>query len=114
MESVAKYKNANASAQKLRLLADEIKGMSVEKASDFLLFHRRQKMALILRKTLMSAVSNAENNHNMDIDDLVVSRIWIDKGMVLKRWAARAKGRGSRILKRYSHVLIAVSEASES
>lgn len=110
MESVSKYKNANASAQKLRLLADEIRGMNAEKAIDFLTFHRKRKLSELLRKTLVSAVSNAENNHNMDIDTLVVSRVWIDKAFVLKRWKAGAKGRGNRILKRYSHILVAVKE----
>jgi large subunit ribosomal protein L22 len=110
-EAVAKYRNAAVSEQKLRLLACEIKGLNVERALDKLLFHPKKKNAGILRKTLMSAVANAENNHNMDVDNLIVKRICVDRAFMLKRFRARAKGRGSRILKRYSHIMIFVGEA---
>ena len=111
MEAVAKYRNAPISEQKLRMVAKEIRNMGVEQALEKLSFHRKRKNAVILRKALMSAVANAENNHNMDVDALVVKRVCVDRAFMLKRFKCRARGRGNRILKRYSHVMICVAEA---
>lgn len=111
METVAKLKRANISAQKVRLVANQIRGMNVEQAEQLLTFSPK-KAAHIVKKALMSAVANAEHNNGMDVDELFVSSIYVDEGPTLKRGRARAKGRGTRILKRTSHITVKVAEAS--
>ncbi len=109
MEATAKLRGARISAQKARLVADQIRGMPVDKADELLNFSNK-KGAQIIRKVLLSAVANAENNVGADIDELKVSRIFVDEGPTLKRGMARAKGRYNRILKRTSHITVVVAE----
>ena len=109
MRSSAVLKGLQMSPQKARLVADLVRGQPVAKALEILQFTDK-KAALPIRKCLESAVANAENNEGADVDALVVESIQIDGGAVLKRFAARAKGRGSRILKRTSHITIVVAE----
>lgn len=109
METVAKLKHARISPQKARLVADQIRGMNVDQAINLLTFSTK-KGAAIIKKILESAIANAEHNDGADIDELVVSTIHIDEGPLFKRFRARAKGRGNRILKRTSHITLAVEE----
>jgi len=109
MEAMAKLKGARISPQKARLVADQIRGLPVEQADALLDFNSR-KGAHIVRKVLLSAVANAENNIGADIDELHVHRIFVDEGPVFKRGRARAKGRYTRILKRTSHITVVVAE----
>ncbi|MCK0527077.1 MULTISPECIES: 50S ribosomal protein L22 [unclassified Anaerobiospirillum] len=108
-EVKAVHRFARTSAQKARLVADQVRGMPVDKAIDLLKFSPRKAAALIY-KVLNSAVSNAENNAGLNADKLVVSRIMIDEGPSLKRIMPRAKGRADRIVKRTSHISIYVAE----
>lgn len=108
-EVKAVHRFARTSAQKARLVADQVRGMPVNKAFDLLQFSPRKAAALI-NKVLKSAVSNAENNSGLDADKLIVSRIMIDEGPSLKRVMPRAKGRADRIVKRTSHISIYVAE----
>ena len=108
-ESKAILRNIRVSPRKLNLVAALIRGMGVGKASDVLSFSRK-RIALDVRKTLMSAVANAENNHSMDIDNLVVTQAHVGQGIVMKRFSPRAKGRGVSIRKPFSHLTIVVSE----
>lgn len=107
MEIYACSKNIRVSAQKCRLVADLIRGLHVATALNILEFTQK-KSAKILKKTLESAIANAEHNEGLDIDDLFVREIYIDKGPSLKRFTARAKGRGSRIEKQTCHINIMV------
>jgi large subunit ribosomal protein L22 len=109
MEVSAILKRANISAQKVRLVADQVRGMPVEKAEQLLTFSSK-KAAHLVRKVLLSAVSNAEHNEGADIDELKVSTIMVDEGPTMKRGRARAKGRGTKILKRTSHITVRVSD----
>ena len=109
MESSAKLRQARISAQKVRLVADQIRGLPVEQALNTLLFSPK-KSARIVKKVLESAIANAEHNAGADIDELKVSVVFVDEGPVLKRMRARAKGRGNRILKRTSHITVAVGD----
>jgi len=111
METVSLHKYIRMSAQKGRLVADQIRGLPVEKALNLLKFSK-QKAAKLIKKTLDSAIANAENNQGIDIDELYVSAIFIDVGATLKRMRPRAKGRGNRILKRTSHITVIVSDLS--
>jgi len=108
-ETVAILKNARVSPQKARLVANQIRNLSVAKATEILNFSVK-KAAKLVRKALDSAIANAEHNHGADIDELKVSAIYVDEARVLKRMHARARGRGARILKRSSHITIKVSE----
>ena len=110
METSARLKGARISAQKVRLVADQIRGLRVEEAINILSFSTK-KAAHIVQKVLMSAIANAENNDGLDIDELEVSTIFIDDGMVMKRIKPRAKGRADRILKRTCHITVKVAEA---
>ena len=112
METKAILRGVRLSAQKGRLVADLVRGMPVGRALDTLAFSPK-KGAKIIRKVLESAIANAEHNHGADIDELKVARIEIDTAPVLKRFAARAKGRGTRIVKRNSHITIAVSDGKK-
>jgi len=109
MQVKAQLKRANISAQKVRLVADQIRGMEVEKAEQLLSFSPK-KAAQIMKKVLLSAVSNAEHNEGADIDELKVSAVFVDEGPTLKRGRARAKGRGTQILKRTSHITVEVAD----
>ena len=109
MEVAAKLKGASLSAQKARLVADQIRGKSVEEALDLLQFSGR-KGADIIKKVLESAIANAEHNDGADVDELKVSTIFVDEGMTMKRIKPRAKGRADRILKRSCHITVKVAE----
>jgi large subunit ribosomal protein L22 len=109
VETVAKLRFARISPQKCRLVADQIRGMGVERALQELTFSPK-KGARIVKKVLESAIANAEHNEGADVDELKVSRICVDQGPTLKRIHARAKGRANRILKRTSHITVAVGE----
>ena len=112
MATKATLRNAKISAQKMRLVADQIRGKNVEAALNILSFSEK-KAAQIVKKVLESAVANAENNDAADVDDLEIDRIFVDEGPTMKRWRARARGRAAKILKRTSHVTISVSEVGE-
>jgi large subunit ribosomal protein L22 len=109
MEVTAKYKYARISPQKCRLVADVVRGKPVGNALSTLKYMPK-KGAKLVYKVLASAVANAENNNGADIDELKVHRIYVDAAPVLKRFAARAKGRGARIVKRNSHITVIVSD----
>jgi large subunit ribosomal protein L22 len=109
MEAKAILRSARISPQKARLVADQVRGLPVGRATNLLQFSDK-KAAHLIRKVLLSAVANAENNLGADVDELKVSRIFVDEGAILKRMHARAKGRGSRISKRTSHITVVVGE----
>lgn len=110
MEVVAKHINARISAQKVRLIADLIRGKHVEQASEQLQFSNK-KAAAIMSKVLSSAIANAEHNNGAEIDDLYVAKVFVDDAPTLKRFHARARGRGDRILKRGCHITVVVSDS---
>lgn len=110
MEVAAKLKGARISAQKARLVADQVRGKGVEDALD-LLTYSNKKAAQIIKKVLDSAIANAENNEGADVDELKVSSIFVDEGMTMKRLRPRAKGRADRILKRSCHITVKVADA---
>ena len=107
MEAKAILRTARISPQKARLVADQVRGMQASRAYELLQFSDK-KAAHMIGKVLWSAISNAENNLGADIDELKVATIMVDEGPVLKRFMARAKGRGTRILKRTSHITVVV------
>ena len=109
MEVAARLKGARISAQKARLVADQVRGMPVEEALNLLEFSPK-KAAHIVKKVLDSAIANAENNEGADVDELWVSQVMVDEAPTLKRYRARAKGRGTRILKRTCHITVSVSD----
>ena len=109
MEVAARLKGARISAQKARLVADQIRGKGVEEALDTLTFSSK-KAASIIKKVLNSAIANAEHNEGADVDELKVSTIFVDEGMTMKRLRPRAKGRADRILKRSCHITIKVAD----
>ncbi|AKH68601.1 ribosomal protein L22, bacterial type [Spongiibacter sp. IMCC21906] len=109
MEVAARLKGARISAQKARLVADQIRGKGVEEALDTLSFSSK-KAASIIKKVLNSAIANAEHNDGADVDELKVSTIFVDEGMTMKRLRPRAKGRADRILKRSCHITIKVAD----
>ena len=109
METVAKLSYARISPQKARLVADQVRGLPVDQALQLLAFSSKKAAALV-KKVLESAIANAEHNDGADIDELKVAKIYVDQGPTLKRMRARAKGRGTRILKRTSHITVAVAE----
>lgn len=111
-EVAAHLRNARISAQKARLVADLIRGKSVAEANNLLTFSTK-KAAGLIKKTLNSAVANAENNDGLDADSLKVSTIYVDEAMTYKRIRPRAKGRADRILKRGCHITVKVSEVEE-
>ena len=110
METMARLKGARLSAQKARLVADQIRGKSVEEALNILAFSSK-KGAAIVKKVLDSAIANAENNEGADVDDLRVSTIFVDEGMTMKRIKPRAKGRADRIFKRSCHITVKVADS---
>jgi len=109
MEVTDKLFGARLSAQKARLVADQVRGKPVAEALDLLTFSPK-KAAKLVKKVLQSAIANAEENNGMDIDELRVSTICVDEGMTLKRIKPRAKGRADRILKRTCHITVKVAE----
>lgn len=111
MEVTARLRYARLSPQKGRLVADQVRGLPVERALDLLRFSPR-KAARILHKVLESAIANAEHNEGADIDELTVERVFVDRGPVHKRWKPRARGRVNRIAKPTSHVTVIVSDRS--
>jgi large subunit ribosomal protein L22 len=109
MEVAAKLSGARLSAQKARLVADQIRGKGVEEALDLLTFSPKKGAALI-KKVLESAIANAEHNEGADVDELKVSTIFVDEGLHMKRIKPRAKGRADRILKRTCHITVKVAD----
>jgi len=109
MEVTARLKGARMSAQKARLVADQIRGKEVGEALNILSFSTK-KGAHLVRKLLESAVANAEHNEGADVDELSVSQIFVDEGLTMKRLRPRAKGRADRILKRTCHITLAVAD----
>jgi len=107
MEVAATLKFARISAQKGRLVADQVRGMMVDRALNLLAFSPK-KGADLLKKVLESAIANAEHNEGADVDELKVTKVFVNEGPTHKRMSARAKGRGSRILKRTSHITVVV------
>ena len=109
MSTSAKLTNSRLSPQKMRLVADQIRGLPVERALDVLTFSNK-KAATVIKKVLESAIANAEHNDSADIDDLKISEILVDAGPTMKRLRPRARGRADRIIKRTSHLKVTVSE----
>jgi len=109
MEAIAKHKFARGSAQKARLVVDQIRGLHVEKALEILTFSNKSA-AVLVKKVLNSAIANAEHNDGADIDELFVKTIMVDDGPTMKRIKPRAKGRADRILKRTSHITVVVAD----
>ncbi len=107
MQTIAIMKGAPVSDQKARLVADQVRGLPVAKALDVLTFSPKKSAGLI-KKVLLSAIANAEHNDGADIDELKVKSIYVDKALVMRRFAARAKGRGARILKQTCHIHVTV------
>jgi large subunit ribosomal protein L22 len=110
MEVQARLKGARLSAQKARLVADQIRGKAVEEALQVLTYSTK-KGAEVIKKVLNSAIANAEHNEGADVDELKVSTILVDEGMTMKRIMPRAKGRADRILKRSCHITITVADS---
>ena len=108
MEVAARLKYARLSAQKCRLICDMIRGLSVDRALDVLRFCTK-KSAEVVKEVLESAIANAEHNQGIDVDELRVSKIFVDQAATYKRMHARAKGRGCRILKPTCHITVVVS-----
>ena len=111
-EARAVLRNLRVSPQKLNLVAAMIRGLDANKALSALSFSRR-RIAGDVKKVLQSAIANAENNHSLDVDRLKVKEAHVGKGLVMKRFKARARGRGARILKPFSHLTIVVAEIEE-
>lgn len=110
MEVTARLKGARISAQKARLVADQVRGKGVEQALNLLTFSPK-KAAHLIKKVLNSAIANAEHNEGADVDELKVSTILVDEAVTLKRIMPRAKGRADRISKRSCHITIKVADA---
>ncbi|SBT82107.1 50S ribosomal protein L22 [secondary endosymbiont of Trabutina mannipara] len=109
METIAQYRYANSSAQKVRLVANLIRGKKVSQALKELTYNKK-KAAGIIKKTIKSAIANAEHNNGVeDIDDLKIAKIFVDIGPSIKRIMPRAKGRADRILKRKNHITVILS-----
>lgn len=111
-EAMAKTKMLRTSPQKLNLVAQMIRGKKVEKALTDLTFSKK-RIAVDVKKCLQSAIANAENNHNLDVDELVVAEAWVGKNMVLKRGRPRARGRFGKILKPFAELTITVRQVEE-
>lgn len=109
METTAIVRGVRLSAQKGRLVADLVRGKPVGKALNILTFTQK-RAAVIIKKALESAIANAEHNDGADIDDLRVKKIYVEKATTLRRFGARAKGRGTRISKQTSHIFVTVGD----
>ena len=112
-EAVAKAINLRVSPRKLNLVAQSIRGLKVQRALNELEFSAK-RISRDVRKALYSAISNAENNHGLDIDNLVVAEAYVGKNLIMKRFHARARGRASRVTKSFSEITIVVRELSEA
>ncbi len=112
MTTSATLKYARISPQKMRLVADMVRGMPADRALSLLEFSNK-KGAAILKKVLNSAIANAEHNDGADIDELRIMEVYVDQGPTLKRLRARARGRADRIIKRMSHITVKVAEPEE-
>ena len=112
MEVTAKLRGAAISAQKVSFVADEVRGKSIDRALDILTYSNK-KGAIFVKKCLNSAIANAENNHDLDVDSLIVSEAYVGKSIVMKRFHARGRGRASRIEKPFAHLTIVVREVEE-
>ncbi|WP_196258634.1 50S ribosomal protein L22 [Pelagibacterium limicola] len=112
-EAKAVLRMVRTSPQKLNLVAAQIRGKKVDKALAVLEFSRK-RISESVKKTLESAIANAENNHGLDTDSLVVAEAFVGKALVMKRFHARARGRGARIEKPFSHLTIVVREVEEA
>ena len=112
METRAYLKGTRLSPQKAALVADQIRGKRVDEAMDFLVFNK-QKGSAVIKKLLESAIANAENNNQLDIDKLFIKEAFVGKSLRMKRWRPRAKGRAASIIKPFSKVTIIVEERSE-
>ena len=109
MEALAKHLFARSSAQKARLVADQVRGLPVEKALE-LLSYSPKKAAVLIKKVVDSAIANAEHNEGADVDELVITKICVDEGPTMKRIMPRAKGRADRIMERSCHITVVVSD----
>ena len=112
-EAMAVARMLRTSPQKLNLVAGLIRGKKVEKALSDLTFSKR-RIAGDVKKCLQSAIANAENNHNLDVDSLIVAEAWVGKNLVMKRGRPRARGRFGKIMKPFSEITIKVRQAGES
>ncbi len=112
-EARAVLRNVRTSPQKLNLVAQQIRGKKVDKALAELTFSDK-RIANDVKKTLQSAIANAENNHDLDVDSLIVAEAHVGKSIVMKRWRPRARGRVGKILKPFSHLTIVVREQAEA
>ncbi len=112
-QAKAVARNLRVSPQKLNLVAASIRGKKVDQALADLTFSRK-RIARDVKKVLESAIANAENNHDLDVDDLVVSEAYVGKNLVMKRWRARARGRVGRIVKPFSQITVVVTQVEES
>jgi large subunit ribosomal protein L22 len=112
-QAMAKASNLRISPQKLNLVAQMIRGKKVDKALAELEFSRK-RVSKEVKRCLESAIANAENNHNLDIDSLVVDRAYVGKNMVLKRWTPRGRGRMGRIFKPFAEITIVVRQVEEA
>ena len=113
VEAMSKVRSLRTGARKLNLVAQSIRGLPVQRALNELEFSPK-RIAIDVRKALYSAISNAENNHSLNIDDLYVAEAFIGKNLVMKRFSARARGRSSRIEKPFSEITIVVRELGEA
>ena len=112
MQVSAKANRLQISPQKVRLVVDQVRGKSVGDALDILNFSS-QKASVLVRKVVESAIANAENNFGADIDELKVSTIFVNDAPTFRRYRARARGRGAKILKRHSHITVRVADGSD-
>ncbi|MGE5501738.1 MAG: 50S ribosomal protein L22 [Ignavibacteriales bacterium] len=112
-EAMAKVRTLRTSARKLNLVAQSIRGLKVQRALNELEFSHK-RIAKDVRKALYSAISNAENNHNLDIDSLVVAEAYVGKNLIMKRFSPRARGRAARVEKPFSEITIVVRELGEA
>lgn len=112
IEVQAKLKYARVSAQKARLVVNQICGLIIDKAFDVLCFSKK-RVSILIEDILTSAIASAEHNNGMNIDRLYISTAYVNEGPTMKRFEARAKGRGNRILKRTSHITIKVAEKAK-
>ena len=112
-EAMAKVRTLRTSPRKLNLVAQSIRGLNVQRALNELEFSHK-RIAQDVRKTLYSAISNAENNHNLDIDSLVVAEAYVGKNLIMKRFSPRARGRATRVEKPFSEITIVLRELGEA
>jgi len=113
IEAMSKVRSLRTGARKLNLVAQSIRGLKVQRALNELEFSPK-RIAADVRKALYSAISNAENNHSLDIDQLVVAEAYVGKNLTMKRFATRGRGRSTRILKPFSEITIVVRELGEA